>query len=49
MKYTKFNLFTMSTIVNFFTSTDRLRAFICDVQQEEGGHENLGNFANGYG
>ena len=49
MKYIKFNLFTMSTIINFFTSTDRLRAFIYDVQQEEGGHGNLGNFANGYG
>ena len=45
----KFNLFTMNAIIHFFTQTDKLRSFIYDVQQEEGGHENLANFANGYG
>ena len=45
----KFNLFTMNTIIHFFTETDKLRSFIYDAQQEKGGHENLGNFANGYG
>ena len=49
MKYIRFNLFTMNTINHLFTKTDKLRSFIYDVQQEEGGHENLGNFANGYG
>ena len=44
-----FNLFTVNTIIHSFTSTDKLRSFIYDVQQEEGGHETLGNFANDYG
>ena len=38
----------MNTIIHFFTQTDKLRPFIDGVQQE-GGHENLGHFANGYG
>ena len=29
--------------------TDKLRSFTYEVQQEEGGHENWDNFANGYG
>ena len=45
----KFNLFTMNTIIDFFTWTDKLRSLIYDVQQKEGSHENLGNFANSYG
>ena len=45
----KFNLFTMNTIIHFFTWKDKLRPLIYDIQQEEGGHENLGNFANVYG
>ena len=49
MKYIKINLSTINTIIHYFTLTDKLRSFIDDVQQEEGGHENLGNFANGYG
>ena len=44
----KFNLFTMYAIIHFFIETDKLSSFIYDVQQEEGGHENLGNFANVY-
>ena len=39
----------MNKIIHFFTSTDKLRSFIDGVQQEQGGHENLENFANGYG
>ena len=49
VKYMKFNLFTMNTIIHFFAWTDKLRSFIYDVQEEKRGHENLGNFANGYG
>ena len=45
----KFNLFTLNTIIHFLKKTDKLRSFIYEVQQAEGGHENLGNFANGYG
>ena len=45
----KFNLFTMSTTIHFFTLTDKLRSFIYDFQQEKRCHENLSNFANGYG
>ena len=44
-----FNLFTMNTIIHFFESTDKLRSFIYDIQQEEGGHQTLGIFANDYG
>ena len=42
----KINLFTMKTIIHFLTQTDKLRSFIYDVQQEEGGREHSGNFAN---
>ena len=45
----KFSLCTMYTTIHSFTRTDKLWPFIYDVQQEEGGHENLDNFANGYG
>ena len=45
----KFNLFTMNKIIHFFAKTDKLWLFIYDVQEEEGGHKNLDNFANGYG
>ena len=45
----KFTLFTMYTLIHLFTQTGKLRSFIYDIQEEEGGHENLGNFANGYG
>ena len=45
----KINLFTMNTITRFFTETDQLWSFIYNIQQEEGRHENLGNFANDYG
>ena len=38
----------MNTIIQFFTQTDKLRSFTDGIQQE-GGHENLGNFAYGYG
>ena len=38
----------MNAIIHYFTETDKLRSLIYDVQQEEGGHENLDNFANGY-
>ena len=48
VKYIKINLFTMNTIIHFFTQTDKLRSFIDGVLQE-GGHKNLGNFADGYG
>ena len=41
----KVNLFTMNTTIHFFTWTDKLWSFIYDVQQKEGGHENLGIFA----
>ena len=44
----KFNLFTVNTIIHFLYK-HKLRLFIYDVQQEQGAHENLGNFANGYG
>ena len=36
----------MNTIIHFFTYTDKLRSFIHDVQQEDRGHEHLGNFEN---
>ena len=38
----------MNTIIHFFILTDKLRSFIDDVQQEQRGHENLGNFVKGY-
>ena len=49
MKHIKINLFTINTIMHFLTWTDKLRSIMYDVQQEEEGHENLDNFANGYG
>ena len=48
MKYIKINVYNEHNY-SLFTSTDKLRSFIDGVQQEEGGHENLGNFANGSG
>ena len=39
----------MNTAIHFFTQADKLRSFIYDAQQEEGGHEYLDNFWNGYG
>ena len=39
MKYIKINLLTMNTIIHFFTQTNKLRSFIYDVHQQEGGHE----------
>ena len=48
VKYIKINLFKMNAIIHYFTETDKLKSLIYDVQQEEGGHENLDNFANGY-
>ena len=39
----------MYTVFHFFTQTDKLWLFIYDVQQEEEGHENLGDFPNSYG
>ena len=29
----------MNTIIHFFTQTNKLRSFIYDVHQQEGGHE----------
>ena len=49
VKYTKFNFFTINRIIHFFPWIDKLWSFNYDVQQEEWGHENLGNFANSYG
>ena len=45
----KFNLYAMNIIIHFFTKTDQLLSFINDVNHEEGGQENLANFANGFG
>ena len=44
-----FNLFTINTIIHLFTETDKVKSFIYDFQQVEGGQENLGHFANRYG
>ena len=39
----------MNIITHTFLHKQKLRLFIYDVNQEEGGHENLGNFANSWG